>query len=176
MVNLTELNEILKQIKILLLDVDGVLTDGSIIYNDQGVETKAFNAKDGLGIQLLIEAGIKVGIVTGRRSEVLVNRCNDLGIKYLFDNVRDKGEMLELISSKTGIAPENTAFMGDDLIDLPLMMKVGFSAAVADAAEPVKNRASYISSAKGGRGAVREVCEMILKAHGLWENIQKRFS
>ena len=176
MVNLTEINEILKQIKILLLDVDGVLTDGSIIYNDQGIETKAFNAKDGLGIRLLMEAGIKVGIVTGRRSEVLVNRCNDLGIKYLFDNVKDKGEMLELISSKTGIAPENTAFMGDDLIDLPLMMKVGFSAAVADAAEPVKNRASYISSAKGGRGAVREVCEMILKAHGLWENIQKRFS
>ncbi len=176
MADLTEINKILKQIKILLLDVDGVLTDGSIIYNDQGIETKAFNAKDGLGIHLLMEAGIKVGIVTGRRSEVLVRRCNDLGIKLLFDNVKDKGAMLELISSKTGIAPENTAFMGDDLIDLPLMMKVGFSAAVADAAEPVKNRASYISSLKGGRGAVREVCEMILKAQDLWEDIKKRFS
>jgi len=165
----------LKRIKLLLLDVDGVLTDGSIIYNDNGTETKIFNVKDGLGIRLLMEAGIKVGIVTGRSSKTLYHRCKNLGISLIFDGVHEKTSVLELISEQTGLHAEEIAFVGDDLLDLPLLKSVGFSIAVADAHETVIENADMVTSKKGGDGAVREVCEAILKAQGLWNNIIKRY-
>ncbi|MDP2644758.1 MAG: HAD-IIIA family hydrolase [Desulfobacterales bacterium] len=165
----------LKSIKLLLLDVDGVLTDGSIIYNDQGEETKVFNAKDGLGLRLLMEAGIKVGIVTGRRSNALNHRCKNLGIKIIFEGVSDKSAVLNRIMGETGTGPEEIAFVGDDLPDLPLMRAAGFSIAVHDAHETILKQADLITSANGGRGAVREVCELILKARGLWENALESF-
>ena len=165
----------LKRIKLLLLDVDGVLTDGCIIYNDKSVETKVFNVKDGLGIRLLMEAGVKVGIVTSRVSKALYHRCNNLGISLIFDGVHEKISVLELISEQTGLLAEEIAFVGDDLPDLPLMRKVGFSIAVADAHKTVIENVDMVTSAKGGAGAVREVCEAILKAQGFWNNILERF-
>ncbi|MDI6687195.1 MAG: HAD-IIIA family hydrolase [Desulfobacterales bacterium] len=165
----------LKRIKLLLLDVDGVLTDGSIIYNDNAGETKVFNVKDGLGIRLLIEEGIAVCVVTGRTSKALLHRCKNLGISYVFDGVVDKVSVMDSIITRTGVLPEEIAFIGDDLPDLPLMKLVGFSVAVADAHEKLLEKADMVTSAKGGFGAVREVCEAILKAKGLLEDIIRRF-
>ena len=165
----------LKRIKLLLLDVDGVLTDGNIVYNDTGAEIKAFNAKDGLGIKMLMGAGIEVGIVTGRASRALLHRCDNLGISLIFDQVRDKTGVLEVISKEKGVEAEHIAFVGDDLVDIPLMKRVGLSVAVADAHETVLEHADMVTSAQGGDGAVREVCEAILKAQGLWEKVLERF-
>jgi 3-deoxy-D-manno-octulosonate 8-phosphate phosphatase (KDO 8-P phosphatase) len=165
----------LKRIKLLLLDVDGVLTDGSIIYDDTGVETKVFNVKDGLGIKMLMGTGIQIGIVTARTSKALVHRCDYLGISLVFAGVHDKSGVLEDISKRTGIPAEEIAFVGDDLVDLQLMRKVGLSVAVADAHETLLENADMVTTARGGAGAVREVCEAILKAQGLWEKTLERF-
>jgi 3-deoxy-D-manno-octulosonate 8-phosphate phosphatase (KDO 8-P phosphatase) len=165
----------LKNIKLVILDVDGVLTDGGIIYNDNGLETKIFNVKDGLGIKLLMKAGITLCIATGRRSNALYNRCKNLGIEHIFDGLSDKATMLDLMLDRTGVSAEQVAFMGDDLPDLGLMKKVGLSIAVADAHKTVLKHADMITSATGGNGAVREVCEAILTAQGLWENILEHF-
>ena len=158
----------IKDIKLLVLDVDGVLTDGSIIYDDNGVETKVFSVKDGLGIRLLMEAGINLCIATGRSSNALNNRCKNLGIVHVFDGVSDKAAILDLILDRVGISAHEVAFIGDDLPDLALMQMVGLSIAVADAHKTVLENADMVTSAKGGAGAVREVCEAILKAQGLW--------
>lgn len=165
----------LKHIKLLLLDVDGVLTDGSIIYNDNAEETKVFNVKDGLGIRLLIEAGIDVSVVTGRTSKALLHRCKNLGISYIFDGIGDKASVMDSVITQTGVLPKEIAFIGDNLPDLSLMKLVGLSIAVADAHEKLLEKADMVTSAKGGFGAVREVCETILKAQGLLENIIRRF-
>jgi 3-deoxy-D-manno-octulosonate 8-phosphate phosphatase (KDO 8-P phosphatase) len=165
----------LKDIRLLLLDVDGVLTDGGIIYDDMGAETKLFNVKDGLGIRLLMDAGVRVCIVTGRRSKALHHRCQDLGISDIFEGVGDKARMLDAIVKKTGVAPEHVAAMGDDLPDLPLLRRVGVAIAVADAAEPVRRTAHLVTDAAGGRGAVREISEAILKAKQMWDDVLQRF-
>jgi 3-deoxy-D-manno-octulosonate 8-phosphate phosphatase (KDO 8-P phosphatase) len=165
----------LKRIKLLLLDVDGVLTNGSVIYHDTGAETKAFHTKDGLGITMLMDAGIEVGIVTGRTSRALRHRCDNLGISLVFEQVHDKTSVLEVISKEKGVKAEHIAFVGDDLVDIPLMKKVGLSIAVADAHETVLEHADMVTAAQGGAGAVREVCEAVLKAQGLWEKALARF-
>jgi 3-deoxy-D-manno-octulosonate 8-phosphate phosphatase (KDO 8-P phosphatase) len=165
----------LKQIKMLLLDVDGVLTDGRIIYDDRGVETKEFNVKDGLGIRLLMSAGIPVGIVTGRSCPALSHRCRNLGIDLLLDGVRNKAEVLDPILHDHSLTPDDIAFMGDDLPDLPLMRRVGVSIAVSDAHSLVVDQAHVVTATRGGRGAVREICDSILKAQGLWEKTLERF-
>ena len=166
----------LKQIKLLLLDVDGVLTDGAITYTDQGDEIKRFSVKDGLGLRLLMDAGIRVGIITGRRSRALAARCANLGIDLLYDGVKDKVTALETILDKTGILPCETAFAGDDLPDICVMKRVGLAIAVADAAGEVRQAARLVTRNRGGDGAVREVCEQILKAKGEWNDIILRFS
>jgi 3-deoxy-D-manno-octulosonate 8-phosphate phosphatase (KDO 8-P phosphatase) len=167
--------EKLKRIKLLLLDVDGVMTDGRVIYHDTGAETKIFHIKDGLGIKMLMDAGIEVGIVTGRASRALLHRCDNLGISLVFDQVLDKTSVLEVISKEKGVKAEHIAFVGDDLVDIPLMKKVGLSVAVADAHEIVLEHANMVTAAQGGAGAVREVCEAILKAQGLWDKVLERF-
>lgn len=159
----------LTPIKLLLLDVDGVLTDGRIIYGTGAVETKSFHVKDGLGIRLLQAAGVQVGIVTGRTSEALTLRCRDLGIAMVYDGVKAKGDILADILAETGRQPHEVAFMGDDLPDIPLLKKVGVGIAVADAHEWVKEQAVMVTRQKGGDGAVREICEAILKAKMVWE-------
>lgn len=164
-------SEKLKQINLLLLDVDGVLTDGGIIFNDSGEQTKVFNSKDGLGIQILIRYGIQVGLVTARKSKALRYRCDHLGIKLVFDGVFNKASTLAQIAEETGIPPEETAFVGDDLLDLPMFRRVALGIAVADAHEAVLAKADLTTRAKGGAGAVREVCDAILKAKGLWDQV-----
>lgn len=167
--------EKLEKVKILLLDVDGVMTDGSIIYNDNGDEIKAFCVKDGLGIRLLMNAGIKAGVVTGRSSEALRHRCRNLNIEYIFEGVLNKAEILGKITEITGIQASEIAYMGDDLPDIPIMRITGIPIAVADAHEKVIETACIVTSAKGGNGAIREVCEAILKAQGQWESVLKRY-
>ena len=162
-------------VKLLLLDVDGVLTDGSIIYTGTGDEIKTFSVKDGLGLRLLMDAGIIVGIVTGRRSQALQNRCDNLGIGLVFDGVTDKEKVLDDLVRDKGILPESIAFAGDDLPDIRIMKKVGFSIAVSDGAPCVKEIAHYVTSAPGGCGAVREISELILKTQGLWDKVTERF-
>jgi 3-deoxy-D-manno-octulosonate 8-phosphate phosphatase (KDO 8-P phosphatase) len=164
----------LKEISLILLDVDGVLTTGQVIYNDDGQETKVFHVRDGLGIRLLIEAGLQVGIVTGRRSMALVHRCRNLGIHLLRDGIRDKAAALENILHETGVAAAEVAFVGDDLPDLPAMRRVGVPIAVGDAHDLVKQAAVLTTLAKGGCGAVREISERILKARGDWEPLIHR--
>lgn len=170
-----EFSQKLKSIQLLLLDVDGVLTDGTIIYNHDGSETKIFNVKDGLGLKLAMKAGIKVGIVSGRKSPALDYRCRDLGIPYAFGGIQDKARILERIVGLTGVVPENTAYIGDDLPDLPLMRLIGLSIAVADAHQIVIKNADWTTSSAGGCGAVREVCEALLKARGEWEKLINQF-
>jgi 3-deoxy-D-manno-octulosonate 8-phosphate phosphatase (KDO 8-P phosphatase) len=161
----------LANIEILLLDVDGVLTDGGITYTDSGEQIKRFNAKDGLGLKLLMGAGIKVGIISGLSSKALEHRCSKLGIDLLFAGIKNKSKVLDSIIAQTGINPEKMIFVGDDLIDLPVMTRVGVSFCVADASDDVKKHCDMITNLKGGHGAVREVCETILKAKGLWNDI-----
>lgn len=166
----------LNQIKLMLLDVDGVLTDGAVTYTDQGHEIKRFSVKDGLGLRLLMDAGIRVGIITGRKSQALVARCSNLGINLLYDGVKNKVAALETILAKTGFNASETAFTGDDLPDICVMKRVGLAIAVADAADEVRQAARLVTRKKGGDGAVREVCELILKARGEWNDIIVRFS
>jgi 3-deoxy-D-manno-octulosonate 8-phosphate phosphatase (KDO 8-P phosphatase) len=165
----------LAQVKLLVLDVDGVLTDGRIIYTDSGEQIKQFSSRDGLGLRLLMDNGIQAGIITGRISGALTHRCRNLGIDLIFDGIFDKAQALEQMARQTGIDPSAMAFMGDDLIDLPAMNRAGIAIAVADAVDEVKARADIVTRASGGRGAVREICDAILKAAGLWENALKPF-
>lgn len=165
----------LANISLLLLDVDGVLTDGSIIYSDSGEQIKQFNSKDGLGLRLLMDSGIAVGIVTGRKSKALEHRCKNLGVTLLFDGIKDKSTALDHIILQTGVAAEKIAFVGDDLIDLPVMKRVGVSFCVSDACDDVKAHSDIITTQRGGKGAVREICENILKSKGLWDAILDKY-
>ena len=166
----------LEQIQLLLLDVDGVLTAGEIIYTDSGEQLKIFNVKDGLGIRLLADAGIRVGIVTGRGGQALRHRCDNLGINLIFEGTRDKTLVLPEVEKATGVTADRTAFMGDDLPDLPIMKRVGLAIAVADAHPQVRNAAHIVTQALGGKGAVREASEMILKAQKRWDKqMEKHF-
>jgi 3-deoxy-D-manno-octulosonate 8-phosphate phosphatase (KDO 8-P phosphatase) len=166
---------LLKQISLILLDVDGVLTTGQVIYHDSGQETKVFSVRDGLGIRLLMEAGLTVGIVTGRSSPALMHRCDNLGIRLLKDGVKDKAAVLESILDETGAEAAATAFVGDDLPDLPIMKRIGAPIAVGDAHDLVKQAAIWTTCANGGCGAIREVSERILKARGDWEPLLQRY-
>lgn len=167
--------EKVKRVKILLLDVDGVLTDGSIIYDTDGRELKSFNVKDGHGIKLLMRAGVKVGIITSRESEVVSMRARDLGIEIVHQRAIDKAKALDEIVKEEGVSEEALAFVGDDLVDLPVLRRVGFSVAVADAIPEVKESADYVTHTRGGYGAVREVCELILKIQGRWDAVTQRY-
>ena len=160
-------------IKLLLMDVDGVLTRGEIIYTGLDQETKIFNAKDGLGIRLLQKGDVQAGVVTGRRSAALDRRCRELGIDLVYAGIGAKASVLAEILEKTGLSKDQVAFIGDDLPDIPLMKSVGFGVAVADASEAVQKNADFVTERNGGCGAVRELIELILKAKGLWEELIK---
>ena len=166
----------LKDIKLLLLDVDGVLTAGDIIYSEDNSESKVFNVRDGLGLRLLMASGVQVGIVTGRRSKALMRRCEDLGISIVIDGTSEKAAALDQICASSGISAAHMAFMGDDLPDLPIMCRTGCAIAVADAHPVVRQKADVITEARGGHGAVREICEKILKAQGNWDHILERYN
>jgi 3-deoxy-D-manno-octulosonate 8-phosphate phosphatase (KDO 8-P phosphatase) len=169
------IKEKLEKIKMLILDVDGVMTDGRIIMDDEGRESKNFHVRDGHGLKLLQRYGIKVALLTGRRSKVVEHRAKDLGIKDVYQKVFNKKEVFEKILKKHKLKAQETAFMGDDIIDIPVLKSVGFSASVADAVEVAKKSVDYVAVNKGGQGAVREVCEMILQAQGKWQEIAAKY-
>lgn len=164
-----------RQVRLLLLDVDGVLTDGSITYLSGGGESKSFNTQDGLGIKLLQESGVAVGIITARTSEAVERRARDLRFAHVFQGQEDKLTVYEAILKETGLRPPQTAYMGDDLMDLPLLNRVGFAAAPANAVPEIRQRAHYTTERGGGRGAVREICDLILEAQGQAERMRARF-
>jgi 3-deoxy-D-manno-octulosonate 8-phosphate phosphatase (KDO 8-P phosphatase) len=159
----------------LILDVDGVMTDGRIIMDGSGREIKHFDVRDGHGLKILQRYGIKVVLLTGRQSEVVKHRARDLGIKEIHQKVFNKKEVFAKILKKNKLAPEEVAFLGDDIIDIPVLKAVGFSAAVADALDVVKKSVDYITKHRGGRGAVRELCDLILQAQGKWPEIAARY-
>lgn len=170
------MNARLADIELLILDVDGVLTQGDIIYADDGSQLKIFNVKDGLGLRMLMDAGIETAIITGRSAGALNARVKNLGIPTLMDGVSDKAVALDELAKKTGIPKEKMAIIGDDLPDLPVMRRVGISIAVADAAAEVRCFADITTARSGGQGAVRELCEAILKAKGLWAETLARYN
>jgi 3-deoxy-D-manno-octulosonate 8-phosphate phosphatase (KDO 8-P phosphatase) len=167
--------EKLKKIKLLILDVDGVMTDGRIIMDSEGRELKNFDVRDGHGIKMIQRYGIKVAILTGRKSKVVEHRAKDLEIEDVYQKAFNKKEVFEKILQKHKLSNKEVAFMGDDIVDIPVLKIVGFSASVANALDIVKRQVDYITKNSGGRGAVREVCEMILQAQGKWPEIAARY-
>jgi len=165
----------LKKIRLLLLDVDGVMTDGRIIFDSNGVESKFFNVKDGHGIKMLQRAGIEVGIISGRESKVVANRATELGIERVFQKATDKLSPYLRILADTGFSDDEAAFIGDDLIDIPVLKRVGFAAAPADAVAEVLPYAHFVTRNPGGWGAVREISDMLLRAQGKWDELTARY-
>ena len=171
-----ELQEKAKIIKILVTDVDGVLTDGGIIYDSQKMESKKFNVKDGLIVQYLKQHKIKVGLISGRNSQVVKNRAEELGFDFHFHGIREKSLKLEEILTEERVRWNECAFIGDDLWDLPILTRVGLSAAPRDALPYVKNRVDFVSSLSGGKGVFREVSDLILMSKDLLQPLIEKFS
>lgn len=162
-------------IKLVGFDVDGVLTDGRIIFHADGLDSKNFNCKDGLGLKLLTRSGIEGIIITARKSLVVEMRAKEVGISELHQLVDDKWAVFQDVLKRRGLEPHQAAFAGDDLIDLPIMTRVGLALAPADAVPEVLSRAHFVSSAPGGHGAVRQMAEYILKAQGLWDGLVQSY-
>ena len=158
-------------IKVLILDVDGVLTDGRITLNERGDEVKSFNVKDGLGLKILMSTGIEVVIITGRKSVVVEHRAKELGIDEVWQGIKDKRALCKKIIGEKGLKKKEVCCIGDDLPDLAMFMEAGLRIAVADAVEEVREKADFVTKKKGGDGAVREACEWILKSKGAWPKI-----
>jgi 3-deoxy-D-manno-octulosonate 8-phosphate phosphatase (KDO 8-P phosphatase) len=173
--SLSSAHEKARGVRWLVLDVDGVLTDGRIIIDGGVGEWKAFDVKDGQRIVLAAQEGIRTVFLTGRSSQVVERRAAELGIHRVFQGARDKGGIMDLFFREEGARPEETAYLGDDLVDLPALRRAGFAAAVGDAVAEVKACADWVATARGGRGAVRELVEFILVAQGRWEAALARF-
>lgn len=172
MANITERA---KKIKLLLLDVDGVLTDGRIIYGTYGDELKNFDVNDGLGVMLVKRAGIRCAIITAKGSTVVKKRARDLRVDKIYSNFHYKIRALKSITRKFRIKNEEICFVGDDIIDMPILKRVGLAVAVPNAMDEVKEIAHYITKKTGGRGAVREVCDILLKAQGKWTEVTRKY-
>lgn len=164
----------LRGVKLLILDVDGVLTDGQLYYTAEGEVIRTFFVGDGLGIRLLIEAGVEVAIISGRNAPLVESRCRDLKIKYLYQGALNKKTALQDLLTKLNVAAEQTAFMGDDIIDIPILKAVGFASAPKNAHPDIIKYLHWQSEYKGGEGAVRELTDLILKAQGQLEPIYER--
>ena len=165
-----------KNVELMLADVDGVLTDGGIIFDNEGIEIKKFHIHDGLGIKLWQRAGFRFGILTARSSHIVKLRASELGVDLLRQGHEDKFPTAMQVIKELGLAPRQVCYIGDDLPDLPVMRHVGWPVAVADAAEEIRAAAAYVTQRPGGRGAVRESVEVILKAKGLWEDLIHRYT
>lgn|SRR5262245_47739671 len=162
------------QIKLLLLDVDGVLTDGRIIIDDRGVETKHFHVRDGQGVAWLRRMGIEVGFITGRSSAVVRHRAKDLGVRLVFQGVANKLDCYEKVKRRQSLSDKQIAYVGDDVIDLQILLRVGLAVSVADGWPELASAVDYVTRAAGGQGAVREVAELLLKAQGKWSKLTGR--
>ncbi|GAB6141401.1 HAD family hydrolase [Methylosoma difficile] len=158
-----------KGLKLLVLDVDGVLTDGKLFFDDQGKEYKCFHARDGHGIKLLRQSGVEVAVISGRKSNSVALRMQSLGIELVYQGHEHKVVAFEEILHKLGISAEQAAHVGDDLLDLPLMRRAGLAIAVSDANFAVKEYADWCTRLPGGQGAVREVCDFIMQAQGTFD-------
>jgi 3-deoxy-D-manno-octulosonate 8-phosphate phosphatase (KDO 8-P phosphatase) len=165
----------LLEIKLLVLDVDGVLTDGTLIVNADGSESKSFSVLDGHGIKLWKRAGLKVAFLSGRIAEATEHRARRLEVDYCLQDCRDKLPALEKLLKQANLAPQAVAYIGDDLPDLPPMLYAGFAVAVANAVDEVKQHADFVTTRPGGSGAVREVVEYILKSTGKWDKLMERY-
>jgi 3-deoxy-D-manno-octulosonate 8-phosphate phosphatase (KDO 8-P phosphatase) len=160
-----------KKLKLLILDVDGVLTDGKLFFDNQGNEYKSFHARDGHGIKLLRQTGVEVAVISGRKSNSVALRMKNLGIEHVYQGHEDKLAAFNEIIGKIGITTEQAAHVGDDVLDLPIMTRVGLAIAVADANFAVKQRADWCTALPGGHGAVREVCDFIMQAQGRFDEV-----
>ena len=163
------------KVQLLILDVDGVLTDGRIFYGADGQEWKVFHVLDGAGIRMLQRGGVRVAIISGRSTEAVATRASELGIEDCFQNVYIKVEAYDTLKARYDLADEAVAYIGDDLMDLPLLRRVGLPIAVPNAVDEVKRCARTITTAPGGWGAVREVAELILESRGAWEAVTSRY-
>lgn len=175
-VHIAEVERRARRIKLLLMDCDGVLTDGRLWLTADGDEQKTFHARDGQGISLFHHAGLKTGIISGRTSSAVERRAQDLSMSYVRQYAQDKIKALEEIMAEAGVSLDECAYIGDDVGDIPVMLRVELAVAVADAVVETKQAAHYITELKGGQGAVREVCDLILKAQSNWHELMKRFS
>lgn len=173
--HVAEVDRRARRIKLLLMDCDGVLTDGRFELLENGDEQKTFHARDGQGISLLHWAGLKTGIISGRTSSAVERRAQDLGMSYVRQYARDKIKVLDEIMAEAGVSIDECAYIGDDLADIPVMLRVELAVAVADAVVETKQAAHYVTELRGGHGAVREVTDLILKAQGRWNELMKRF-
>ncbi|HZX29357.1 MAG TPA: HAD family hydrolase [Telluria sp.] len=163
------------KVKVMIFDVDGVLTDGTLTYDADGEVTKTFYVLDGLGIQMLNKTGVKTAIISARNSPIVVKRAKDLGIHYVHQGMHDKRVALATLLQETGVTAEDCGYIGDDVIDLPLLLRVGFAVTVPTGHAEVQHRAHYVTRAPGGRGAVREVCDMIMRAQGTYESVLAQY-
>jgi 3-deoxy-D-manno-octulosonate 8-phosphate phosphatase (KDO 8-P phosphatase) len=157
------------RVKVMIFDVDGILTDGSLTYGPDGEITKTFNVLDGLGIQLLQKTGVITAIISARKSPIVLARARDLGINHVWQGHQDKRVAFAELLEQTGFTAEQCGYIGDDVIDLPLLTQVGFAVTVPTGHPEVQHRAHYVTRAGGGRGAVREVCDMVMRAQGNYE-------
>ncbi|XZG70072.1 3-deoxy-manno-octulosonate-8-phosphatase KdsC [Chitinibacteraceae bacterium HSL-7] len=160
------MNERAQAVRLMIFDIDGVMTDGSIYFSDSGEELKAFNTLDGHGLRMLAESGVELAIITGRTSRVVEHRARNLDIVHVYQGAKNKREAFEALLAKTGLSAEQCGYMGDDVVDLPVMRRVAFAVCPPDSPDLVKAHAHYVTSAGGGRGAVRELTEVILAAQG----------
>jgi len=165
-----------KEIKLVIFDVDGVLTDGSLFLGDDGEEYKAFNSRDGHGMKMLQSTGIQIGIITGRTSDVVRHRMQSLGIQHVYQGKLDKRPAFEELCQLTGISPEQVAYVGDDVVDLPILVRAGLAIGVQDAHPLVKQHSHWLTPNNGGRGAARDVCELILHAQGKLEDMMNKYT
>jgi 3-deoxy-D-manno-octulosonate 8-phosphate phosphatase (KDO 8-P phosphatase) len=165
-----------RRVRLVVFDVDGVLTDGRLWYGPDGEELKAFHGFDGLGIKLLLMAGLKTAILSGRESGAVTERARELGIEHVLQGIDDKRTAFAALLRRVRVTPQATAYMGDDLVDLPVLTRCGFACAPHEAPEEVRRRVHYIASAPAGRGAAREACEFILEAQGRLGKVMRRFT
>ena len=170
-----ELQERFKKVKLVIFDNDGVLTDGRIVYGDYGDELKFFDVQDGHGMVMLHRAGLRTVILSAKKSKINRKRAKELMISEVFEKAVDKLKVYEKILKKFKVAPEEICYVGDDLIDLPVMRRVGVAAAVSNAVDEVKEAAHYVTQKSGGRGAVREVADLLLKTQGLWIQVTEKY-
>jgi 3-deoxy-D-manno-octulosonate 8-phosphate phosphatase (KDO 8-P phosphatase) len=171
----TKIRKKAQKIKLLLLDVDGVLTDGGILMDKRGMELKRFDVRDGHGIILLMRAGVQVGFLTGRSSKAVSQRAKELGVRIVYQNAHHKAETYQTIKERTGFKDHEIAYVGDDIVDLPVLRRVGLSLAVRGCWEGLKERVDYVTEIEGGRGAVREITELLLRLQGRWQEITARY-
>jgi 3-deoxy-D-manno-octulosonate 8-phosphate phosphatase (KDO 8-P phosphatase) len=171
-----QIEAIAAKIKILILDVDGVLTDGSIILDNNGNEIKSFHVRDGHGIKMLQKTGIQTAIITGRYSKVVEKRAHELGITEVYQRCHIKTVAYEDLIERLGIKDSEVAYVGDDIVDIPIFKRVGLAIAVADAVTEAKKAALLTTKNRGGKGAVREVCELILKSNGKWKEFINEYN